>query len=397
MKKKYIITVITSILMVVLIAGIQKIILEKKESRFVRVGALYVGDSSNTYTGNFIKAQKAIEKKFGNQVEFIPMFNVLEGNCENSLQILVDKKCDIIFTTSYGYGDMAKEFAKKYPNIQFCHATGDNANIESFVPNYHTFMGRIYEGRYTAGVVAGLKLQELIDKGQIKKEDALIGYVGAFPYAEVISGFTAFFLGVQSVVPSSKMIVKYTNSWTDFVKEKNCTKELIDQGCIVISQHSDTAGPATACEETDSTKNVFLVSYNQSMADVAPTTYLIGSKINWTPYMVGAVEAVLNNKSIEKNVDAVFFKNDACAGFDKNWVEILELNTIVAADGTKENIEKIKKQISKGEIDVFKGDFIGVNPENPLDTINLNVPYKENSFSSAPSFSYILKDKIIVQ
>lgn len=397
MKKKYIITVITSILMVVLIAGIQKTILEKKESRFVRVGALYVGDSSNTYTGNFIKAQKAIEKKFGNQVEFIPMFNVLEGNCENSLQILVDKKCDIIFTTSYGYGDMAKEFAKKYPNIQFCHATGDNANIEPFVPNYHTFMGRIYEGRYTAGVVAGLKLQELIDKGQIKKEDALIGYVGAFPYAEVISGFTAFFLGVQSVVPSSKMIVKYTNSWTDFVKEKNCTKELIDQGCIVISQHSDTAGPATACEETDSTKNVFLVSYNQSMADVAPTTYLIGSKINWTPYMVGAVEAVLNNKSIEKNVDAEFFKNDACAGFDKNWVEILELNTIVAADGTKENIEKIKKQISKGEIDVFKGDFIGVNPENPLDTINLNVPYKENSFSSAPSFSYILKDKIIVQ
>ena len=111
MKKRYIITVITSILMVVLIAGIQKIILEKKESRFVRVGALYVGDSSNTYTGNFIKAQKAIEKKFGNQVEFIPMFNVLEGNCENSLQILVDKKCDIIFTTSYGYGDMAKEFA----------------------------------------------------------------------------------------------------------------------------------------------------------------------------------------------------------------------------------------------------------------------------------------------
>lgn len=397
MKQKYVITVVTSILMIVLITGIQKIVLEKKQNRFVRVGALYVGDSSTTYTGNFIKAQKAIEKKFGSQVEFIPMFNVPEGNCDNSLQTLVDKKCDIIFTTSFGYGDVAKKFAKRYPNIQFCHATGDNANTEPFVPNYHTFMGRIYEGRYIAGVVAGLKLQELIDKGQLKAEEALIGYVGAFPYAEVISGFTAFFLGVQSVVPSSKMFVKYTYSWTDFIKEKNCTKELIEQGCVIISQHSDTAGPATACEETDSSKNVFLVSYNQSMADVAPTTYLIGSKINWTPYMIGAVEAVLNKKSIEKNVDAFFFKNDACAGFNKNWVEMLELNTLVATEGTKDKIEKLKKQISKGEIDVFKGDFTGVNPDNPLDTIDLNVSYKENSFSSAPSFFYILKDKIIVQ
>ena len=173
-----------------------------------------------------------------------------------------------------------KKLAEKYPDIEFCMATCSNANEEPRLENYHTFMGAIYQGRYTAGVAAGMKLQELIDNGTITKEQAKIGYVAAYPYAEVISGYTAFLLGVRSVVPDAVMSVRYTNNWNDYLTEKKYAKEFIDEGCVIISQHSDTTGPATACEATDSDTPVYIVSYNESMANVAPTTYLTGCKIN---------------------------------------------------------------------------------------------------------------------
>ena len=162
----------------------------------------------------------------------------------------MDAGCDLIFTTSYNYGTVTKEFAEKYPGIEFCMATCANANEEPVLKNYHTFMGKIYQGRYTAGVAAGMKMKELIKEGVITEQQAKIGYVAAYPYAEVISGYTAFLLGVRSVVPDAVMTVRYTNKWNDYRTEKKYAKGLIDEGCVIISQHSDTAGPATACEET---------------------------------------------------------------------------------------------------------------------------------------------------
>ena len=234
-----------------------------------------------------------------------------------------------------------KKLAEKYPDIEFCMATCSNANEEPRLENYHTFMGAIYQGRYTAGVAAGMKLQELIDNGTITKEQAKIGYVAAYPYAEVISGYTAFLLGVRSIVPDVVMSVRYTNNWNDYLTEKKYAKEFIDEGCVIISQHSDTTGPATACEATDSDTPVYIVSYNESMANVAPTTYLTGCKINWEPYVTGVVESVLKDKKIEENVKGNVVGNDMGAGFEEGWVEMLELNELVAAKGTKAKMQEV--------------------------------------------------------
>lgn len=397
MKRIYIITFITAILSVVAIVGINTALFSEDKDKTIKVGFMYVGDASTAYTNNFMKAQKAVEEAYGNQVIAVAKYNVSEGLEDKYFQELIDDKCDIIFATSFGYADAAKRFAQMYPDVEIVMATGTNANDEPKLNNYHTFMGEIYQGRYTAGVAAGMKIKELIDSGIIDESQAKVGYVGAYPYAEVISGYTAFILGVRSVVPQAHMIVKYTNSWSNYTLEKRYAKELIDEGCVIISQHSDTAGPAVACEQTDASTPVYLVSYNQSMADIAPTTYLTGSKINWSYYMIGAVGAVLEGRNIENTVDGRAYGNDMMAGFEKNWIEMLDINEVVAAPGTKQIVESVCDEFRKGQVHVFFGDYTGVSVDDKNDTCNLNDEYIENYQSSAPTFNYILNKIITIE
>lgn len=397
MRRVYGITLLTAITMIVIAFGIYCFTDGKENDRTIQVGFVYVGDASDAYTANFLKAQSAIEKQYAGQVGISAKYNVPEDDVEDALKELVEEGCELIFATSYGYGEKTKEYAAAYPDIQFCQATCSNANEEPYLDNYHTFMGNIYQGRYISGVVAGMKLKELIDNGTITSKQAKAGYVGAFPYAEVISGYTAFFLGIRSVVPEAVMTVKYTDTWSNYYMEKECAKDLIDEGCVIISQHSDTSGPAVACEETDPSKAVYYVSYNESMRDVASTTYLTGSKINWSPYMTEAVQAVLSDKKIEQNIKGNVNGNDVGAGFDHDWVQMLEINEFVAAEGTKERVEELIHEFEQSRIQVFQGEYTGVNPEDESDTIDLRKAYPENENSSAPTFHYILKDVITIE
>ena len=373
MKRIYIITISSALLVILAAFGLHLLTQDDSEQRNITVGYVYVGDTSTAYTGNFVKAQKAVEKKYGSRVRTIARFNVTEGSEDGILEELVEAGCDIIFTTSYGFGEKAKQWAEKYPKVQF------------------------YQGRYISGVAAGMKLKQLIDEKTITADEAKVGYVGAYPYAEVISGYTAFFLGVRSIVPEAEMTVKYTNTWGSYALEKKYATQLINEGCVIISQHSDTTGPAVACEEVKGKHVVYHVGYNQSMADVAPTTYLTGCRINWEPYISAAVEAVLSEKDIESSLDANVNGNDAGAGFDQNWVQMLEVNELIAAPGTKEKVEKLIGSFKKKEINVFQGDYTGVDPDNKEDVISLKEGYQENEKSSAPTFHYVLRDVIHVE
>ncbi len=392
------ITILTSLLVILIYAGVHFYLLSRDTSRsLIRVGFVYDGDESTPYTANFMRAQRAMEKTLGSKVEVYAMTNTHEGQgVEDAIQKLVEKDCDIIFTTSYGYGEVAKQYAMQYPQIQFCEATCDNADDEPFCENYHTFMGEIYQGRYIAGVLAGMKMQEMIDRGVITPAQAKVGYVGAYPYAEVISGYTAFFLGIRSVVPEAVMEVKYTNAWSNFKLEKRYAEDLIDRGCVIISQHSDTLGPAVACEAVRGSREVYHIGYNQSMIDVAPTTSIISTRINWEPYILGACEAVLANRRIEDCIKGNVHGNDIGAGFERDWVQMLELNSIIAAEGSEERIEHLINEFESSDVNVFYGDYTGVNPYDETDTIDLHTAYHENETSSAPSFGYVLSDVITI-
>lgn len=396
--RKICVTICTAAVIIAAALLIKGVFFDEPDDKEIKIGFVYVGDSSDSYTNNLLKAQNAIEKQFGEKVTIDSKFNVAEDKAGAVMEHLVEEECDIIFSTSYNFGEAAKACAGKFPEVEFCQIGCSNANEEPKLKNYHTFMGAVYQGRYISGVAAGMKLKELIESGSITAEQAKIGFIGAYPYTEVITSFTSFLLGVRSVVPEAVMTVRYTHSWANYQLEKELARELIDEeGCVIISQHTDTEGPAIACEETDRRKIVYYVSFNADTHNVAPTTYLVGSRINWAPYMTEAVGAVLRGKSIESCVNGRVIGNDVGAGFEKDWVQMLQLNEFTAAKGTKERINELIKQFEEGKIMVFKGDYTGVNPNDPSDVIDLRNGYRENEKCSAPSFRYILDDVITVK
>lgn len=357
------------------------------------IGFIYDNDEDTPYSRNFRLAQEAVEKEFQGKVKVMAFQNVLEDELAGPMDELAENGASIVFTNNYGN---MREQAKRYPYIEVCQVSNDPYPDEEALPNYHTFKGEAYQCRYVSGVVAGTKIQEMIDKGLITPEEAKVGFIAAYPYAEVISGYTAFLLGVRSVVPSATMEVVYIYSWDNYVLEKDCAKLLLDDGCQVISQHTDTVGPAVACEEYYA-RDVYHIGYNESMSDEAPNTSLASARICWEPYVTEAVRARLDGKPIEEGVNGSLHpKNDMSAGYEYGGVELLELNESLLPDGALERIEAAEEELRAGTKVVFIGDYVGVNPNDPSDVVDLSKGFRENEHSSIPSFNYVLRDVITV-
>ena len=259
----------------------------------VKVGFIYLHDENSTYDLNFMRGAQAACEKAG--VPFINKVGIPEGNeCYEAACELVDEGCNIVFADSFGHEDFMIQAAIDNPDVQFCHATGTKAHTVG-LPNYHNAFAAIYEGRFLAGVAAGMKLNEMIEEGKITEDQALIGYVGAFPYAEVMSGYTSFFLGARYMCPSATMEVQFTGSWYDEAVEKEVANHLIEDGCVLISQHADSMGAPSACELA----GVPNVSYNGSTEDACPNTFIISSRIDWTPYFLYMIDCVKNGMPID--------------------------------------------------------------------------------------------------
>ena len=356
----------------------------------VKVGFITLHDENSTYDKNFIDAAKEACANLGlveNEDYFIKT-NVGETEqCAEVAADLVDAGCNIIFADSFGHEPYMIEVAKANPEVQFCHSTGTRAHTEGLA-NYHNAFASIYEGRYLAGIAAGLKLNAMIEAGDIKAEEAKMGYVGAFTYAEVVSGYTSFYLGAKSVCPTVTMDVTFTGSWYDETLEKEGAEKLIQGGCKLISQHADSLGAPTACENA----GVPNVSYNGSTQAACPNTYIVSSRINWAPYYEYAIKAVMDGTAIDA---------DWTGTLATNSVVLSDLNTTVAAEGTAEAIAAATEKLEKGEIHVFdcstftvKGEALtsymaDVNTDDAYtpDTEVVHDGYfSESEFRSAPYF-----------
>jgi basic membrane protein A len=362
----------------------------------LKVGFVYSEDESTPYTANFIKAQRALEDEYGSKIEIMARSNVLSRECETPIRDLIRDGVKILFINMDT--DIPVTLAREFPQVQFCQASMPTISIEGTPENYHTFNGEIYQARYVSGIAAGMKLRQLLDSGALLPQDALVGYVGANSTAEVISGYTAFLLGVRSVAPEATMRVRYTGSWSSFAAEKEQTRELIKEGCVIIAQHVNTTAPAVVCEEAASAgQTVYHIGYHQSMIDIAPSSSLTSVRTNWAPYAIQAVQAVMNNEVIENVVEAHAHSRDLSAGFESGWVELMELNKFIAAEGTQGKVNNAIESLKKGRIKVFSGNYTGVNPINQAETIDLNTGYTECQYSSNPSFGYVLRDYITVE
>ena len=353
-------------------------------------GLITLHDENSTYDLNFINAFKDSMANLGiSEENYMIKTNIPEGQeCYDTAADLVDAGCNIIFADSFGHEAYMIQAAKEFPDVQFCHATGTKAHTEGLA-NYHNAFAAIYEGRYLAGVAAGMKLNELKDAGKLKGDVPKMGYVGAFTYAEVVSGYTSFYLGAKSVCPDVTMDVTFTGSWYDETAEKEGANKLIQGGCDLISQHADSMGAPTACEEA----GIPDVSYNGSTKSAAPTTYIISSRINWSPYYEFVVNAVKNGEEIPA---------DWTGTIDTGSVELTELNEDVAAEGTAEKLEEVKAGLNDGSIHVFDTTEAITVEGKPLDSYQADVDdmgdyapdtevvsdgyFHESEFRSAPYF-----------
>ena len=362
---------------------------DKADANF-KAGFIFLHDENSTYDLNFIKAADEVREALGfSEDQFIYKTNVPEGaECYEAAKDLVEQGCTVIFADSFGHEDYMIEAAKKYPQVQFCHATGTRAHTEG-LDNYHNAFASIYEGRYLAGIAAGMKLNELIAAGKFTAEEAKIGYVGAFTYAEVISGYTSFFLGARSVCKSVTMEVTFTGSWYNESAEKEAANRLIANGCKLISQHADSMGAPTACESA----GIPNVSYNGSTKVACPNTFIVSSRINWAPYFKYAIEAVRDGKKID---------TDWTGTIATESVLLTEVNEQAAAAGTQAAIDAAKAKLVDGSLKVFDTATFTVGGKaltSYMADVNTDVAYEpdtevitdgafaESKFRSAPYFN----------
>ena len=350
--------VLALVLIVALLAAVGVALVACDPEDEFKVGFIFLHDESSTYDKNFIDAAREATAALGlsdSQVLF--KTNVPETEeCYNAARDLVDEGCDIIFADSFGHEQYMLQAAREFPDVQFCHATGTRAHTEG-VANYHNAFASIYEGRYLAGIAAGMKLVDMYgdENDALTDEEAKIGYVGAYTYAEVISGYTSFYLGVKSIVPNVTMEVTFTGSWYDETAEREGASLLISRGAKLISQHADSMGAPSACEQ----QNIPNVSYNGSTEASCPNTFIVSSRINWVPYFNYMITQVQNGEAIAAD-----------------WTGTLENDAVVltdvgdaAAAGTQDAINAARAQLIAGTLEVFNTANFTVTK---TDTLNVN-------------------------
>ena len=309
------------------------------EKKDIKAALICLHGDSSTYDKNFIDAFKqACANKGLTEANYTIITDIPEGTeCYDKAADFADNGYDVVFADSFGHEAYMIQAAKEFPNVQFCHATGTKAHTEN-LSNYQNAFASIYEGRFLAGVAAGMKLVELYGdaEGKVSDENARIGYVGAHPYAEVVSGYTSFYLGVKYIVPNVTMEVRYTGSWYDETAEKTTAEALIAAGCKLISQHADSMGAPTACENA----GIPNVAYN---GETGKNTFVIASRIDWVPYYEYMLDCVMNGKDIDA---------DWTGTLANGAVKITALGS-AAAEGTQAKLDEGAAKLNDGSLKVF--------------------------------------------
>ena len=367
----------------------------------IKIGAVLVGDENEGYTLAHINGLKEAAKNLGlsETDNFVWKYAIPETEaCKTAIEDCISQGCTLIFTNSYGHQDYAELAAEQNPNVQIVAMTGDKAKA-SGLDNFHNAFTEIYEARYAAGVVAGLKISQLEEEGKLTDKNyaadgtVKVGYVGAYPYAEVVSCYTAFFLGIKSVYPNVSMDVLYTSSWFDITKEKAAAEQLIGDGCVIIGQHADSTGAPSACEAAlNAGTTVYSVGYNIDMLTAAPNAALTSPTNEWGVYYTYAIDAVMKGEKLVTNW---------AEGFDKDAVALTPLGPN-AAPGTQEKVDAVIAELKAGTLHPFDASTFTVNGEtlteafatdtdgdwvNDADNAIFDGYYHESYFQSAPSFS----------
>ena len=363
-----------------------------EEENTFKVGVILVGDENEGYTYAHIEGiRKAMTACGLTDDNMVWCYNIPENEeCYDKCIECVEQGCNLIITNSYSHQSYTQQAAEENPDVEFVAMTGDTA-MKSGLANFHNAFNMTFESRYVSGIVAGMKLKELMDAGLVT--DPYIGYVGAYPYAEVVSGYTGFFRGIKSIVPDAHMDVQYTNSWFNQQEEGKAAEALMGRGCVIIGQHADSTGaPAAVQAAKDAGKVVYSVGYNVDMLQAAPTAALTSSTNDWSVFYTYLFQAAMAGETIV---------TDWSKGYDAGAVAITELGPEVA-EGTAEAVAAAEEAIKNGTLHVFDTDTFTVGGEKVTSAFTFDSDgdwvndtnegivdgyYHESEYISAPSFS----------
>lgn len=365
-----------------------------------KMGVILIGDENEGYTYAHIQGIKDAAAALGlADDQIIWKYTIPEDEtCYDTAADLADQGCNLVISNSYGHQSHMQQAATEFPEVTFIAMTGDTAKA-SGLPNFCNAFTAVYESRFVSGVVAGMKIKELVDAGKLEDDNfdadgnVKVGYVGAYPYAEVKSGYTAFFLGIKSVYDKVSMSVQFTNSWFDLTKEGETANQLLSQGCVIICQHADSTGAPSAVQAALEKGDVcYSVGYNIDMLEVAPDAALTSATNVWSVYYKEAIGAAMNGEAVPTNW---------AEGYAKDAVAITPLGES-CAEGTQEKVDEVVAAIKAGELHVFDietftvggkkvesafatdtdGDFVPDADEAVFDGY-----FHESYFQSAPCFA----------
>ncbi len=375
--------------------------LEPIDPAQLKIGMVCIGDDNSGYDVAHLTGLRAACEALGVPAENI-IYKYNTPETEMAYDACVDcaeQGCQVIFTDSYGHQEHTLRAAQEYPDVTFFAMTGDQGLMVG-LPNLKNAFNHTFESRYVSGVVAGMKLAEMIANGELtdanydENGNAKIGYVGAYPYAEVVSGYTAFYLGVRSIVENVVMDVQYTNSWFDQTGEGAAAEALMSNGCCIISQHADSTGAPSAVQAAhEAGSNVYCVGYNIDMRSVAPDTALTSAANDWSVYYTFALQSLINGEDV--NVDW-------SAGYAEGANKIFPLNESIVAEGTAEKVAEVEAAIADGSLQVFDCSTFTVGGEHPTSFLAIDLDgdfngdvgeaivdgvFQESTLRSAPYFS----------
>ena len=316
-------------LVMFLIAGFALVGCGTSSSDKFKVGAIYIGepgDAGWTYAHDQ-GLRAAIEAIGEDKVELVVQQNVKEDQSSTqAMEALINQGCKAIFATSYGYMDYIVDLAAKHPDVYFFHCSGYKT-----AENLSTYFGKIEQARYLTGIVSGMMTTS-----------NKIGYVAAMPIPEVVRGINGFTLGVRSVNPDATVKVVWTNTWYDPQVEKDAAIGLLKDGCDVIAQHQDTAGPQIAAQDAGK----YSVGYNSDMAAFAPKATLTSAIWNWEVYYESAIQSAM---------DGTFTTSSFFEGLDSGVVAIAPLNKDLVKDSSiQTEVDKAETKIKDG-YNIFTG------------------------------------------
>ncbi len=338
----------------------------------LKIGMVCIGDNNSGYDIAHITGLETAMETLGIPAENVTYkYNIGEDeSAADACYDLAENGCQIIFTDSYGHQSYTQQVASEYPELTFCAMTGDLAAL-SGLDNLKNAFNHTFESRYVSGVVAGMKLAELIANDELSDENfdadgnVKLGYVGAYPYAEVVSGYTAFYLGVKSVVENVVMDVRYTNSWFDITGEGEAANALMADGCCIISQHADSTGAPSAVQAYhEAGHTVFCVGYNIDMQSVAPDVALTSAGNDWSKFYTYALQCMIGGEPIP---------HDWSAGYSEGANFIFPLNESIVAEGTAEKVAEVEAAIADGSLQVFDCSTFTVEGEHPTSFLAIDL------------------------